>query len=264
MMMIPTLRHLCLGTLIYWCALSCVAVAQSEDEKTLMLPSRVTLAGIVLDSDGEPLAEVWIDHTGLPIENARTDLQGRFVLQTRAPAVVFRKDGFESKYLRVTQNRNLLITLGPASRMKECEAFLKCVPLKGFMASFCLPKVPKVHVGKQGNDIDYGQRWFWVRTQSGKSGIQHAGGGMWGSGRPFDKDVWSARDYLERSYCDRDGFLIIDARGRSTGEKYWRVLGHVFETASYRDVAEQDTPLLDRVLDGACVQAKRFDLPPLR
>jgi len=35
-------------------------------------------------------------------------------------------------------------------------------------------------------------------------------------------------------------------------------VGHAFETASYRNVPEQDASLLDRVLDGLCVDAKRF------
>jgi hypothetical protein len=115
-----------------------------------------------------------------------------------------------------------------------------------------------VTVGKPGNDIDYGQRVFWVKTQSGTAGIQHASGGMWGPGLPLNEDVWSARDYVEKSYIDRDGLGIIDARGSSIDGKCWRVLGHPFETASYRNVPEHDTALLDRVLNGVCVEAKRF------
>ena len=221
-----------------------------------MLPSPVRLSGVVTDNDGRPLSDVWINHTGVRLENVKTDSQGRFDIGTRAPAIVFRKHGFQSKYCRVSGDRPLAVILTcPARRAKACGAFSNCVSLKGFMSWFCLLKVPGVTVSKQGNDIDYGQRLFWVRTQSGRAGIQHAAGPMWGPGLPFDEDVWAARDYAETTYIDSEGFSIIDARGKSIDGKCWRVLGHVFETASYRNVSEHDTRLLDRVLDGACVEA---------
>jgi len=224
-----------------------------------VLASPVRLAGVVTGSDGKPLGDVWINHTGAGVENLKTDLDGRFDIECFAPAIVFRKSGFQSKYWRVRADRMLDIVLtGPAPQLKACGKSSRCVSLKGFMSAFCLPKVPGINVGEQGNDVDYGQRFFWVRTPRGEVGIQHAAGGMWGSGLPSDQDVWSARDYAEKSYVDLDGFGIIDARGKSADGKYWRVLGHVFETASYRNVSGQDAPLLDRVLDGACVEATRF------
>ena len=241
--------------------LSCAALvgvvfAQSEKERALLAPSPVRLSGVVMDKDGRPISDVWINHTGVRIENVKTDSHGRFDIETRAPAVVFRKDGFQSKYWRVSGDGSLAVVLtGPAPRAKACRAFSSCATLKGFMSAFCLPKVSGVNVSKQGNDIDYGQRSFWVTTQSGKAGIQHAAGPMWGPGLPFDEDVWSAHDYAETTYSDSEGFSIIDARGKSIDGKCRRLLGHVFETASYRNVPEEDIALLDRVLDGACVEA---------
>jgi hypothetical protein len=241
---------LCCATLIG------VAVAQTQRERELMLPSPVTMTGIIMDNERRPLSEVWIAHTGVPL-NIKTDAQGRFEVKTSAPAVVFRKAGFQSKYWRVREDRNLSVTLtGPAPLMKECRAADKCVSLKGFLVTtFCLAKAHGVEVSKQGNDVDYGQRWFGIRTHNGNAGIQLAGGLLWGSGWPRDEDVWSTGDYNETSYRDRDGFLIVDARGTNGGK--WRSLGHAFETASYRNVDSQDTPLLDRVLDGACVLPRR-------
>jgi hypothetical protein len=74
-----------------------------------------------------------------------------------------------------------------------------------------------------------------------------------GHGRPSDELDWSAQNYVETSYRDPEGFLIIDARGKDIDGKCWHVLGHVFETAAYQNVPEEETSLLDRVLDGACV-----------
>jgi len=223
-----------------------------------MLASPVRISGVVTDNQGMRLSDVWINHAGARVESIKTDSQGQFDIQTQAPAIVFRKSGFESRYWRVRPDRTLAIVLaGPAPLARFCGTSSRCLHLDGFMSAFCLPKIPGVNISKQGHDIDYGQRFFWVKTPTGKAGIQHAAGPMWGSGLPVDQDVWSARDYAEASYIDPEGFGIIDARGNSADGKYWRVLGHAFETASYRNVAERDTLLLDRVLDGICVERIR-------
>ena len=249
----PVARCLCCAAVLG------LALAQSQKEQDLLLPSRVTIAGVVTDSDGKPLSDVWINHTGGRMENLKTDSQGRFEITTRAPAIVFRKSGFQSKYWRVSEDHNLTIALaGPAPRARKCRALSGCLGLKEFLSQFCLPVVRGVNV-KQSNDIDYGQRWFTIKTQSGMTGIQHAAGPMWGPGLPFDQDVWSARDYVETSYLDPAGYGVLDARGKSPDGKSWRVLGRVFETASYRDVSERDAALLDRVLDGACVQPPKVE-----
>lgn len=234
------------------------AFAQPRKE-ALMLASPVRLSGVVVSSDGRPLSDVWINHTGVRVENIKTNSSGQFDIHTRAPAIVFSKDGFQSKYWQVTGESDArIILVGAAPRMRQCGTFSHCVSLKGFMSAFCLPSIPGVNVSKQGNDVDYGSRSCWITTPGGTPGIQHAAGGMWGPGLPFDEDVWSARNYSERTYVDDEGYNIIDARGKSSDGKCWRVLGHVFETAAYRNVAEPDTPLLDRVLDGACFKPNRF------
>ncbi|MBI2681318.1 MAG: carboxypeptidase regulatory-like domain-containing protein [Candidatus Solibacter usitatus] len=248
--MAAVLRYLCCA------ALFGAAFAQSDKETALMLPKAVRISGVVTDSDGKPLSQVWIDHTGAGVETVRTDTQGRFDIETRAPAVVFRAyRGYQSKYWRVSENRNLTVTLtGPVPRMNECRASWGFVSLNGSMSRFCFPKVRGVRFTKPRNDTDYGKRVFWVVTSGGEVAMQHASGAMWGDGTPFDRDVWSARDYVEQTYSDPEGVNIRDARGKSADGKCWRVLGHAFESASYRDVSEQDAALLDRVLDGARVK----------
>lgn len=193
---------------------------------------------------------------------AKTDSLGRFSIETRAPVVVFRKSGFQSKYWRIgNTGDNLEIVLsGPAPQMKPCTAASRCVSLKYFGSAFCVPGIKGVHVSKQGNDVDYGKRSFWIQSRDGKVGVGHGAGPMWGSGFPFDDDVWSATEYSEAAYQDQEGYLITDARGRDTEGKYWRVLGHAFETISYRDLSEQDARQLNRVIDSVCVQPTRFGL----
>jgi hypothetical protein len=218
-----------------------------------MLPESVTLSGAVTDTTGKPLSDVWIYHSGVAVETIKTNAQGHFEIKTRAPAIVFRKDGFQSQYLRVAENRHLSIVLTGSPPLRECGTWGRCLTLKGFRSSLCLPRVHGVNAGKQGNDVDYGQRWFWFETKNGKVGIQHAAGPMWGGGFPSDQQVWWSSDYRETSYRDQQGFAIADARGKSPDGKLWRTLGHWGEAASYRGVSPEDAPRLDRVLDGVCL-----------
>jgi hypothetical protein len=208
----------------------------------------------VTDADGRAVADVWIQHTSLKDPSGRTDGRGRFDIRTQAPAIVFRKDGFNGSYYRVQRDDTLEIKLEPARVFQACQSSSECVSLKGWSSRFCFQRARGVKVTAQGNDIDYGQRWFLIQTPGGKRGIQHAAGGMWGSGLPSDQDVWSAVQYGETDFSGPDGLLIIDARGKSASGEYWRVLGHFGETASYRKIQAQDAGLLDKVLDSACVQ----------
>ena len=205
----------------------------------------------------------WINHTGLAPANSQTDSRGRFEIETRAPAIVFRKGGFQSKYLRIDNghdNSLAIVLADPAPHMKPCTGASRCSSLGYFGSAFCLPRVRGVNVSQQGNDVDYGYRSFWIATPNGRVGVQHGSGPMWGSGLPFDQDVWSATDYSETTYQDREGFLITDVRGKSSDGKCWRVLGHAFETVSYRAVSAQAAATLDRVIDGACIMPMAFGL----
>ncbi len=244
--------------ILLFIGLSGAALGQPAAEK-LLLPAPVRVSGIVTDKDGRPLSDVWIQHTdSRVVGNTKTNAQGLFDIETRAPAIVFRKDGFQSKYFRIREGQGITVTLdGAPLHLPACKPAANCTSLTGFSASFCLPKIAGVKISDQDNDVDYGQRRYLVSTPIGTVGIQHAAGPMWGSGLPLDSDVWAARDYVEVSYIDDEGFSIIDARGQDMDGKCWRLLGHVFETASYRNVPEPDTRLLDRVLNGVCIHPNR-------
>jgi hypothetical protein len=184
-------------------------------------------------------------------------MRPKATIQTQAPAIVFRKDGFNGKYYRVERDAIIDIKLAPvADSLKTCPSFANCLSLHGFMSAFCLPKVRGVDATEQSNDIDYGQRMFLIRGSSGRKGIQHAAGPMWSFGTPLDEEVWSAVEHSETGYRDLEGFLIVDSRGKSADGKCWRVLGHAFETASYRKVAPDEAKLLDKVLDGVCLKPR--------
>ena len=215
-------------------ALFNVIFAQTAQKGGSVLPGATHLSGVVTDSEGKPLADVWLHHTGLQGQIIKTNAEGRFEIQTRAPAIVFRKDGFKGRNYRIDRNATLEVKLDPAPQLKACPSSASCVSLKVFLSTFCLPRVRAVSVTAQVNDIDYGQRLFLIKTPGGRKGIQHAAGAMWGAGLPVDEDVWSAVEYRETDYRDPEGFLVIDARGKNSNGECWRVLGHAFETHQHR------------------------------
>jgi hypothetical protein len=242
--------------LVYSIAWAGLVIAQTPGERVFMLQSPVHLSGIVTDTDGKALADVSIQHALLKDQQGKTDGQGRFDIRTQAPAIVFRKDGFTGNHYRVQRDDTLQIKLEPARQFPACRSSSDCVSLKGWPSRFCFQRVHGVKVTAQGNDIDYGQRWFVIQTPAGKRGFQHGAGGMWSFGLPFDEDVWSATEYIETDYRDPEGFLIIDARGQNVNGECLHVLGHFGETASYRKVSQDQAGLLDKVLDSACVLSR--------
>lgn len=244
------------GLLFSGAMLSNPGWAQSR-QQAYLLPAPVHLSGIVTDPDGKPLPETWIQHTGIKGQAVMTNAEGRFDVQIEVPAIVFRRKGFNGRYYRVTGDADIEIQLEPISRgLEACSPFANCARLDGFETVFCFPKVRGVRVTRRSYDIDYVKRYFLIRTTAGTAetrGIRHGGGPMWGDGAPQDEDVWSAVEYRETDYPDPEGLFIVDARGKAPDGKYWRVLGHSFESAAYRDLSADETPLLDKVLDGVCL-----------
>lgn len=238
-------------------------LVHTQTGSTSPLPSPIRLSGIVTDAAGQPLSQVSINHALLSLASSKTDALGRFEIETRAPAIVFRKAGFQGKYLRIAndfKNPLTIVLSGPAPPMKPCTASSRCAGLRFFGSAFCLPRIHGVHISKQVNDVDYGCRGFWVPRQGTKVGVQHGSGPMWGDGLPQNETVWSATEYKETDYVDSKGFLITDARGKTTDGKYWRTLGHAFETVEYAGLPAQDAAALDPVIDGACVEPTLFGL----
>ncbi len=77
------------------------ALAFSQSRMQYLLPRSISLTGTVEDDTGKPLQGVWIGH-GNANGGDTTDAAGHFSLATQAPAIVFRKAGFDSKYVKLT------------------------------------------------------------------------------------------------------------------------------------------------------------------
>lgn len=114
------------------------------------------------------------------------------------------------------------------------------------------PRVAGVKASRQGRDIDYTSRAYFVKTKAGPQSILHGQGSTWTLGAPADRIVWSSVEYEETLY-DRKGTFFLDARGKFPNGLRWRYLGTIGESATYDNANEASARVLDQVLDGACV-----------
>ena len=229
-----------------------VALMRGQVFNDLLLPEARHIAGVVVDSEGTPVAGARIDHSNDRRQLPETDANGRFALDTRAPSVVIRKSGFRSEFVRTQDARDLRIELRKLAErpFPACPDTGSYIGLDGH-STFRFPMVPGVKASGQGRDIDYGARSYYVKTRAGRKGISHGSGPMWSFGIPLDEDVWRSVKYGETAY-DSGGLTIVDARGQLANGHWWRYLGKIGESASYFDVDEATAKALDRFLDGAC------------
>jgi hypothetical protein len=227
--------------------LSLSAQMLSPKEEGLLLPNEQNVSGVVVDSSGHPIEGALIQNTDLGRKIITTDANGRFNLSTRAPAFVIRKPGYDGEFMRTINAKSARITLNVSQNlMAPCANKSSCKAIGGFGGIFCFPKVAGIKVSKQGNDVDDGQRFFSVQSKNGVGSIWHGAGVNWSLGVPSNEEVWLSVDYSERELL-ADGYTVIDARGKTADERFWRYVGSIGESASYRNVDKESAALLDSV-----------------
>jgi hypothetical protein len=230
---------------------------RAQPLQDLLLPQVQHIVGVIVDSDGTPVVGAAIDHSGDRLDAHQTDSSGRFEFNTRAPLLIIRKTGFRSELVHTQDATNIRVTL---QKSTENRAFPTCSNtglydgIEGWEASFQFPRKPAVRASRQGKDIDYGSRTYYVKTKNGPKGIMHGSGRLWTFGTPSDPDVWASVKYEEVTY-DAGGRIVIDARGQLSNGKWWRYLGMFGESASYSDMDEVTASILDRFLDDACLKS---------
>src|SRR5579862_7921733 len=184
-------------------------------EESLLLPVEQHVSGTVVDSSDSPIGGASVDHTGESTNEIVTDQSGHFELTTRAPAFVIRKVGFEGAFVRTQTAQSVRITMQQSRGvLSECSNKIQCTSIEKWGCVFCFPRIKGIKISEQGNDIDYGNRVYSVRSKHGLQGMRHGGGPMWGAGLPFDEDVWDSIKYTEKTYSYGSGF-VIDARGQT-------------------------------------------------
>lgn len=183
----------------------------------------------------------------------QADTVGRFQFKTRAPSIVFRRDGFESVFVRLaTNNDTLRVRMVPAEATRPlpaCEARVSCLST----GRLCFARVKGVGIGRIGGSIDASERVFNVHR--GRFQMIHGLGPSWGGPTPRDHDVWSSIEFIEL-FRDGCGLRAIDARGKTIDGKRWRSVGIPGESAFYFDVEAGQTAEFDSMLDGVCVRVR--------
>ncbi|HUI56491.1 MAG TPA: carboxypeptidase regulatory-like domain-containing protein [Bryobacteraceae bacterium] len=188
-------------------------------------PQARTISGVVLDSSGKPIEGARIEHTGTKRAYA-TGMDGRFELVTEAPAVVVRKVGFQSYFLRTDGATGVRITLEPAHPAAGCT----------------LDSLPG-HTVNFSHDVDYDSSLTIVQTKNGPAALLCGNGALWSGGIPSDSLVWQSVNYSESVNADYGG--VVDARGRTRDGKYWRYRGILGSSCSYEKVDLPTATALD-------------------
>jgi hypothetical protein len=231
--------------------------APAQTFEDLLLPNPRHIEGVVVETDGRPVVGATIDHTNDRRRVHQTDSDGRFILDTRAPALVVRKPGFQSELIRTQDATELRIVLRRRTQghsLPPCGNGGRYEGIKGWGALLRFPIIPGVKASRQGRDIDYGIRFYYIKTNDGSKGIRHGSGPMWGFGIPSDLDVWQTVKFAETSSV-AEGQTITDARGRFANGRWWRFLGRFGESADYSGVDTATAKILDKVIDGACLNS---------
>lgn len=236
-------------------------ILNGQADRDLRLPESRTIQGIVVDQHGTPVKDAEIGHAAIPFvpgrsTNTNTDAQGRFQVTTKAPLIVIRKPGYTSALLRTreitSKDQQQVVLKSPKRSLPKCSETGKYESVKGWDALFRFPPKPQIKVSKQGRDIDYGIRRYYIKTPTGNVGITHGSGPMWSFGVPSDTDVWQSVMFEEDSF-QVEGRRILDSKGEWADGSRWRNLGKFGETASYSKVDKAIAKILDEFMDDACI-----------
>ena len=166
----------------------CAAWVQGQGIDELLLSSARKVSGVVVDEEGNPIVGAEIHHASHLHFRLTTLEQGEFEVETRAPVLLVRKEGYESRIL-MTEDAAVRITLrrgaeseGGLNRTEESPAFR--ITLRktqgrrrfpvcpgsgqrrrnlGLSTSFVFPKVPGVGVSDEGHDVRSEERRGWEK-----------------------------------------------------------------------------------------------------
>jgi hypothetical protein len=230
-----------------------------------LLPKSVHITGRIVDPNSQPLEGARIDHQGNPRKSTSSGTGGTFELDTRAPSLVVRKDGYEGYWFRTSSAKSPLTitlqTLPKDRRFPVCKETGPSYTIDGWSARFRFPQIPELQQSRQTNDIDYGERRYFIQTKAGPKAISHGTGPTWSFGPPLDSFVWRSETYEELTY-NIEGRTITDARGKFANGNRWRHLGRFNETVFYSDIGERTAKIFDRLLDAACLQPESEPASP--
>jgi hypothetical protein len=229
-----------------------VALAQ-PGEMTLLLAHPVRVSGIVADAIGNPIPGAMVAHSNLQGKPVETGADGRFTLETDAPAVVIQKPEYRSQRVETLGSQEIRVTLKHLSQaFPVCGETSSWVGMDGLIfGGFFFRKIPGVKATRPKMDVDYLARTYSVAVLGKRYAVWHGTGPLWGGSEPSDELVWMSAQFEEVEY-DVGGNYVVDARGVLPNGNRWHHLGSSDVSASYRDVPPEAAATLDKLLDSAC------------
>jgi hypothetical protein len=238
---------------VVWLLVAALARSQDGPAK-LLLPHPVRVHGVVIDSAGDPIPEIRVDHIALTDDSARTDSSGRFDVEANGPSVVFRGRGWKSQLVRVqklgSDARIVLERSGDVDPLPVCSKKARCVTAGGI---FCLPKVRGVDISDIPFGVDAFEREFTISSWAGRwKTMTHGTGTSWGGPQPRTAEIWDSLEFSETQHDARSQF-VLDAPGKTSDGKLWRSVGRSGESVFYYGQNQKDAMLFDKMLDGLCV-----------
>ena len=192
-----------------------------------MLLLAVVLSLVAVDGDGRPLEGAEVGHTEKRFDVGRSGKDGRIAVETDAPRIVIRKEGYQAVAVRPSEMKaGGRVVLERSGRTEVC------------MTSFPAP-------GWDAQPVRSG-----TRVQR-FGGVRHGTSPMWGALVPSTKRVWESETYSEREML-LNGRPAVDARGVMADGRHWREMGNLGETISYADVSAETAGELDKAIEGLC------------
>lgn len=187
----------------------------------------VFLSFVVVDGDGRPLEEATVGHTEKRFDVGRSGKDGRIAVETDAPRIVIRKEGFQSV----------------AVRPREVKRGGRVVLERSWGTEVCVTSFPAP--GWDAEPVRSG-----TRVQR-FGGVRHGTSPMWGALVPSTEKVWASATYSEREIL-LNGARSVDARGVMADGRHWREMGNFGERISYADVSAETAAELDKAIEGLC------------
>jgi hypothetical protein len=209
----------------------------------------------VRDEAGQPIAEAYAYAETLPRSFASSDRDGRVKFSTKRSAIVIRKEGYESVFLKVGEGGDVPVRMkriGDLPEVRNCGKSEKHIGKLADPYFFSFPQLEEIVASKSRSDTDYVYRSYRIRKRKPLAQIVHGKGYAYSLGFPSEMDVNESVTYFERQF-QLGPQRLMDARGVDVRGRRWRYVGWLGEAAAYHGVDGEAAAVLDRVLDGVCV-----------
>lgn len=221
---------------------------------TLPLCAQTPVTATVTDVEGRPLSNVTVHGVNAANRQGQAKFNGSYTGQSSAARIVFRANGFQSVVVAPTQGLRIVMRPVQPPPFPDCaynpSNYLAEYRKETFL-QFLAAKPDKFR-----QDEDYRENVYLISTVTGRHAMIHGWGPNYSHGTPGNYFLFHVfQEYAERTF-EKNGIVIIDARGTTKDGKLWRSFGVPMELASYQTDDPDAAKQLDAILDSACLMER--------